>query len=331
MMISWRESFMNEFEKRISIEPANICTFGVKPLDDALIGFLPNDLIVIAADSGTGKSQVGLDIALHNAMQGRKVALYSIEGNDEAAIARIKWKYMRQLYYQKHNVHINFDFRKWSMNMDQGNKEIVELEQQALRFMEDKIGDRLSLYHMENSFTLHDFQESLKSFGTDRPNVDLIVIDHLQYFTFEDPGNELAETTDILKVVKNICDHQNIPVLLISHLRKKDKNRGLPNQEDLFGTSNIVKICSQCIVIAPCYTNVDYVNDIYPTFFRFVKSRTGLKANYAIVSDFHFRSGSYDQKYKMYYLKDNVATDEFKRHQLPNWAYKSPLATTEEA
>ena len=68
------------------IDINRICTFGIAPLDDALIGILPNDLICIGADSGVGKSEIALDIALHNAYSGKKVGLYFIEGGAEEAV-----------------------------------------------------------------------------------------------------------------------------------------------------------------------------------------------------------------------------------------------------
>ncbi len=333
MINQWQEAWENETSARTSVDPAKICTFGVKPLDDALIGFLPDDLVVIAADSGTGKTQIGIDIAVHNAMNGKNVALYPIEGNDDGAISRIKWKVMRNMYYQNNRNDIDWDYRKWRMNMA-NTPAMIQLEIDAMKYLNDKMGNRLHMYHANKGFTLNDFKNSLGWFVKSKEtteflpenfiDIDLLIIDHLQYFTLESTANEFVETTEILREVKNIAEFHKIPVLLISHLRKKEKNRGLPNQEDLFGTSNIAKICSQCIVLAPSYANTDYYNDIYPTYFRFVKSRTGLKSSYAILSDFHLKTGGYDDKYKMFHVIENQPKDEFKPHQLPKWAYKSP-------
>ncbi len=158
-------------------------------------------------------------------------------------------------------------------------------------------------------------------------DIDLLIIDHLQYFSFDNPMNELTDTTEILRELKNIAEHHKIPVLLISHLRKKEKNRGLPNQEDLFGTSNIAKICSQLVIIAPSHAGVDHTQDVYPTFFRFGKSRTGLKSNFAILSNFHARTGTYADDYKLFYLHENQIKDEIKPYQLPSWAYRPNYLT----
>ncbi len=342
MIIDWKASWENESINRKSVNPKSICTFGIKPLDDALIGFLPDDLVVIAADSGTGKTEIGQNVALHNAINGRSVALYSIEGSDESAISRMKWKTMKDLYYKANRKDIHWDFRKWRMNLET-NPEVAKLEKEAMEFLDKQIGNRLHLYHVNESFTIKDFKNSLAWFkskesvldqylkhGTQlehKLDIDLLIIDHLQYFTFDNPMNEMSDTTEILKELKNIAEYHKIPVLLISHLRKKEKNRGLPNQEDLFGTSNIAKICSQLIVIAPAHAGIDYTQDIYPTFFRYCKSRTGLKSNFAILCDFHARTSKYAEEYKLFYLHENQIKDEIKPHQLPSWAYRPNYLT----
>src|SRR3990167_10807164 len=116
-MKSWKECWLEEQINRSNINIDNICTFGIKPLDDALIGILPNDLIVLGADSGVGKSEISLNMALHNAMKGKKIALYFIEGGAEEAISRIKWNLIRHKYYEKGYTAIDMDYRKWKLNM----------------------------------------------------------------------------------------------------------------------------------------------------------------------------------------------------------------------
>jgi predicted ATP-dependent serine protease len=81
-MKHWKQSRLESEQAEDRIDPSRICTFGIKPLDDALIGLLPNDLAIIGADSGVGKSEICLDLAIHNASKGKKVALYFIEGEN---------------------------------------------------------------------------------------------------------------------------------------------------------------------------------------------------------------------------------------------------------
>jgi replicative DNA helicase len=329
-MVSWRDAWKQEQEFRKSINPQKLCNFGIKSLDDALTSFLPNDLIVLGADSGAGKSHVCLDIALHNAQMGRNVGLYFIEGNDHEAITRIKWRMLKNIYYASGKNGLDLDFKKWRMNL----LNLDDVEEEALSDITDKVLDRLQMYHAKETFTLQDFKNSIGWFIKREPNqwgldnfkydVDLLIIDHIQYFTLTNPKNEYSEMSEILKTVKNITDFHKIPVLLVSHLRKKEKDRGLPSQEDFFGTSNIAKICSEAITISPCYTNESNSYGIFPTFFRFVKSRTPqLKPNFAILNNFNLGKGGYEDDYKLIHLKVNQPGDEFKPYELPKWAKKN--------
>jgi hypothetical protein len=152
-------------------------------------------------------------------------------------------------------------------------------------------------------------------------DLDLIIIDHLQYFTLANPKNELTEMTQILMKVKDITNHYKIPVILISHLRKKDKDRGLPSQEDFFGTSNIAKVSSQAITIASCYKQDNYTNGVYPTFFRFIKSRTGLRPSLGFLCDYCSKQGGYKKEYQIYKLiGDNPSQDPLDKAFYPSWA-----------
>lgn len=330
----WRDCWNSELETREKLNPDNLCTFGIKPLDDALIGILPNDLVVIGADSGVGKSEICLNMALHNARCGRKVGLYFIEGGADEAIARIKWKSIKDRYYSNKDVYgfIDLDYRKWRMNLIP-NPIIKTLEMECYLELESKIGDNLQIYSFEEGFKIDNLLMSLgyyvdyknktlqNPFGDMTFNVDLIIIDHLQYFTLTNAKNEINEMTDILMKVKNITNHYKIPVVLISHLRKKEKDRGLPSQEDFYGTSNTAKISSIAVTITPYSINEDYSSEQYPTFFRIVKSRTGIRPSYAALCNFDFKKQEYDVEYDLYKLSmDKPNSEKLPSFKCPKWA-----------
>lgn len=329
--MNWDELWGIASEKRKNIDATKICSFGIKPLDDALIGIMKKDFIVIGADSGVGKSEICLKVALHNARNGRKVALYFIEGGGEEAIHRIQWQLMCDKYYASGRTGLEMDYRKWRMNLIKDD-EIIALEEDCLKYLYDEIGDKLKIYSFDSSFTIDDLDRSLgtflkppsEEFSHDllsyKMDMDLIIIDHLQYFTLLNPANEFGEMGDILKKINDITIHHEIPVILISHLRKKNKDRGLPSQEDFHGTSNICKISSISITISA--GSVDKTRPhYYPTYFRFVKTRTKINPNLAMVCDYELSQGKYADQYEIYYLNnDSPVGDALLNHQLPNWA-----------
>jgi archaellum biogenesis ATPase FlaH len=337
-MLDFVDAWKHEEELRRKIDPNSVCTFGIKPLDDAFTGILKNDLIVIGADSGVGKSEMCLNMAIHNALNKKRVALYFIEGGADEAMARIKWRLMCDIYYKNHRCGLDMDYRKWRMNMIT-NPLIRKIEDEALEMYAIKLDGYFHVYHFEKGFTITDLTNSLSWFVTKESFVkyqeqpmfdcDLIIIDHLQYFTLTDPKNELREMSDILMKVKDITNFDNIPVILVSHLRKKDKDRGLPSQEDFYGTSNIAKVSSASITITSGSDKTDFSDGLFPTFFRVVKSRVKIPSNLAMLCEFDIKTQTYSKDYEVYKLiADRPAADPLFNDKKPTWARKSHANNT---
>lgn len=334
IMKTWAECYVEQATNRQAIDHSKTCEFGIKPLDDALIGILRNDLVVIGADSGIGKSDICLNMALHNAKNGKNVVLFFIEGGAEEAISRIKWKAMKDEYFSKNYSGVDLDYRRWRMGLLE-NETLSKIESIVFKNLAESIGNRLHLYDIDSTFNIENLTNSLGFFVDKRVNaeyqiiesfvnIDLIIIDHLQYFTLTNPKNELNEMTQILMKVKEITNFHKIPVVLISHLRKKDKDRGLPGQDDFYGTGNICKISSIAITVSNHPTQDDHANELYPTFFRVVKSRTGIRSSYAIMCYYQFKLGAYSQEYSLYNLSnDKPMSSPIEDHKLPKWATRT--------
>jgi replicative DNA helicase len=315
-MLDFSEAWKKEREKRRAIKAGQICTFGIAPLDDALFGMLPDDLVVIGADSAVGKSQLCLDMAIQNAMMKRQVMLYFLEGGDEAAMRRIIWKTITEHYYKEHSHNgVEMDQRKWSMNFHDKSAFIDELEDKMLEKWGKQLDGYLKIATFESTFELKDLVDSFPTY-----NPDLIIVDHLQYFDIANPKSELQEVGQILKTLKGITQFSQIPVVLVSHLRKKGNERGLPDQEDFYGTSNIAKIASLAITIAPAQVGEDHAKGVYPTFFRIVKSRTKVSPNLGMLCKFNINTQQYDSKYQIYRLSEGRPTKPLTQFELPKWA-----------
>jgi hypothetical protein len=306
------ESAKKARDYRNAIDYSKICTFGIKCLDDVLHGILPKDFITIGADSGAGKSEVCLKIAIHNARLGRKIGLYFIEGGDEEAAERIKWNLMCDKYFGTKMTGINMDYRKWRMGLLK-DELISKLEDSCIAENE-KVFNNIITYGYEKGMSIENFTESLDYFlkpedGWEndpfsyKHQVDLIIIDHLQYFNLANPAKELIEQGTILKKVNEISHGYKIPVILVSHLRKKEKDRGLPSQEDFYGTSNTPKMSSLAITMSS-QASKDGIH--FPTYFRFVKTRTKIPSNYALLCNYNLKLSNYEDKYTCHRLKGDM-------------------------
>lgn len=324
--------------ERINIDPASLCNYGINALNNPLTGICNNELVVIGADSGAGKSELIIHLAKHNAMQGKRVALFFLEGGQMEAMRRIKWKDITAKYYDQYaGEHLNMDYTKWTMNMiEDKNGILAELDKQATQDYLDLYNDNLWICPIKGTFTMDDFMQQFLTFHyldestlrskfehISRFDVDLIIIDHLQYFSLAGKENEIAQTTQILRECKNISDQHNIPVVLVSHLRKKAKDRGLPGQEDFYGSSNIPKISTTSIMIIPVYEEHCIAEGVYPTIFRVVKSRAGVKENIAIKVNFDIDTRRYSDVYSLWQIDRNGLLSKKsleEQKKLPKWA-----------
>jgi len=332
--LNWEQAFKEEDEQRLNIDFNSLCRYGVKALDDPLLAIARNELIVIGADSGIGKSTLILDIARHNAKNGKKVALFYLEGGHIEAIQRMKWKDICDIYYREKfkGEFVDMDFRRWVLNYSR-IPEIDNIHARLYAEQKDVYKDNLFFYPISEDFKIDILLRALLDFHklTDTKfgefkktgvyDLDLIIIDHLQYFSLDRSDNEITEITRIIREVKKITDYHNIPVILVSHLRKKGKDRGLPDQEDFYGSSNIPKISTTAITIAADTQEDNLATNIFPTYFRIVKSRIGLRSNYAIRCNFNLTRGNYEDTYKIFRLDGaGFIGVELPQEELPKWA-----------
>ena len=76
----------NLFHKKISITGV---PSGFHDLDDLTSGFQLSELIILAARPSMGKTALSLNIALHNALNKKKVAFFSLEMAREQVLMRL--------------------------------------------------------------------------------------------------------------------------------------------------------------------------------------------------------------------------------------------------
>lgn len=330
----WQEVFKQESIERLDLTPENLCSYGIKPLDDALKFIMPNDLVVLGADSGAGKSDLALQIASYNALKDKKVAVFFLEGGETEAMSRIKWKDICDIYYRQYaELGLPMDYSLWRCNMIK-HPILNQIESELWLSYQEKYKTNLQFCSITKDFGLENFLIELLEYhklskAINNPfdpnagfDVDLIVIDHLQYFSLVESETEISQITKILREVKNITDRYKIPVILVSHLRKKTKDRGIPDQEDFYGSSNIPKIATTAIVLCPALQKYDYNDYLYPTYMRIVKSRIGIKPFYAIKVNYDIIKKRYEENYDLYYINDKgfESSEKIPYEKLPFWA-----------
>jgi len=292
------------------INPDNLAKYNLPFLDQHLIAIAPAELVVVGSDTGGGKTFMANHLATTNAAQGRKVYLFSLEGHRYEAINRFRYQLICQEYY-KDPKGLPMSYAKYEMNMIPGIEEYEEKVKPVIENMEKN----LFMFDRSVDLSLPVLTSELSKLN----DCDLIIIDHLHYFNLFDDKSEAQNLTEIVRTIKTLTEEWNIPIVLISHLRKKDKNRGLPDNEDFHGSSNIPKIASTCIILTSDPEHHDLAEYRYSTIFRVTKSRSGSSTTLGARLMFDAKYNQYENGYKLGKIVSG-AFNELEYEDCPRWA-----------
>lgn len=260
------DSAFTELRARLDT-PKRLLKFGVEYLDDALRGIFPDDLILVGAPSGVGKTQFCCNVALANLAEGRNVHYIALEAGEHEIERRLKWPIVMDAYYADANRPSlgKVEYTDWVMG-----KWGVELEKYETLAAEhfEKAFKQLHVYYKTDRFDVHKLVESVSYCAKD---TDLIMIDHAHYFDFDDE-NENRAIKQIAKTVRTLALEEQRPIILVAHLRKRDRaNDELVSGLDEFhGSSDLYKIATRVITIA---SGRQTGTGEFETYFRIAKNR----------------------------------------------------------
>ena len=227
---------------------------GIYQLDEKLISLGKKDLTIIAARPAVGKSVFAMQIAKYNAKKGKKVAVFSLEMDDE------------QLYERLTVSECDINLTRL-----QRAKSFLQGEEDAF----NKGNEKLSEYNIDiasGSFTVNDIYALVR-----HQNYDLIIIDYLQLIEPDKKykGNRTAEVGEISRGLKKITMKLGIPIIALSQLNrasetKKDKE---PDMSELRESGSLEQDASNIIMV---WNLNDDDNCIYKGV-KIAKCRQGLK------------------------------------------------------
>lgn len=307
--LSYWDVLERAVKERRSLDIDTTCKYGIKILDEFLGWILPSELVVVWADSGIGKTELAYTISLENAMRGKKVMLFGLEGD----INEIALRDMQKHISNESNTPINTI--SYRFNLD---KSIYKLEDKILRDLNSEVKNNLLIFNKIEIPTLDFIRRIIEKAKDD---VDLIVIDHLHYIHL-DRDEELRQVGEIMRTLKTITDIIKKPIVLISHLRKKGngvKERD-PEMADLYGSSNIGKEATTVLLINrmravdTCAIGVELPAEELDkrycgTKIIVTKSRIWLpKANFGLIYD--TQKKSYIDKYQAIIKDESYITEE---------------------
>jgi hypothetical protein len=319
-----KNSIAERKERAKQIKPLR---FGVDYLDDATRGIFPDDLVLIGAPSGVGKTQLCCNIAMANLADQRRVHYIALEASEYEIERRLKFPIVAKHFYSdphKPKSLSHIDFPEWVLgkytDMLVPYEDVAEAEF-------DSLCSGLKLYYKQDRFGVRELIESV-SYAAEE--TDLVMIDHVHYFDLDD-DNENRAIKDIAKTVRSLAIENKRPIVLVAHLRKRDRGNDelCAGLEEFHGSSDLYKIATKVVTFSP---GGPTKNGSYETFFRVPKNRTDGSSIRFLAKEFFdpktggYHRGLYEIGWANQCRSEGFRTVEFDEH--PGWSRQKKTNST---
>lgn len=294
MFIPSSERILNEKIERHGLS-GKLLKFGIKFLDDALRGILPNDLILLGAPTGIGKTELCVQIALANLGEGKRVHFIALEAEPYEIERRLIFPLIAEAYYQdKDRMKLERKLNMTDWMIGKFNDELSRYEENIYEYFVSAFKDLFTFYK-SGKFGVDEMIYNITSVCD---QTDLIIIDHVHYFDWDDDNDNRA-IKNIAKKVREVALEIGKPVILIAHLRKKDRGSKelCASADEFHGSSDLTKIATKIITIASAGL-ID--GDKYGTYFRIAKNRIdGSVTRFLARINFDYKRRKYEDEYKL--------------------------------
>lgn len=296
--------------------------YGVSYLDDAMLGILPNDLVLVGAKTGRGKTELATSIALNASSSGKNVVFFALEADRWEIQRRLKYRALAKLHAQHFAKGSGFPFPRFREWLTQGfQSEWDALENEVERELTLQTLS-LEIYYKGDSYTPDQFVKDLEGLK----ETHLVIVDHLHYFDLSG-STETEGLKKAIHAIRNAALYHQKAVVLLAHLRKDDRasKKSLPNIDDFHGHSDIAKVCTTAILMAPASGEHHQSLGVYPTYFHIAKCRTAAEVTpFVGVMGFDFKTNCYSDRYYLEeasFFEDPKVIDDSKN--IPKWAKRA--------
>lgn len=294
--------------------------FGIGFLDAALGKMLPTDLILIGGRTKQGKSQLALEIAKANAIQGRNVVFIALEAEHSEIEMRLMYQIVCSLYFDsKPAKYRSINYRKWRLG--QLAEMLAPFDAAATGIFAKRYASLQTVYATER-FT-HEHLNSVLDMVKD--TADLIIIDHFHYFDLGRSRDSLSEKqAELMMRIRDMNNFYQKPILLLAHLNKTAFDYA-PGIEHFMGSSEIGKIATGCIMVARNTQFSDPRNEIFQTVLSLPATRTGAVLPVGI-HEFSTKHQGYSPIFELALIKgwhEKQSLEVLPKSEWPDWARDS--------
>lgn len=180
-------------------------------LDKVTSGLHPNELIIIAARPGMGKTAFALNLATNVAIDaGKTVALFNMEMGAEQLIMRMLSS-VGQVEHSK--------LKNGALQNNDWNR----IDEAISRLADTKI-------YIDDTpgMTISEIKAKCRRLSATKDGLDIVIIDYLQLIQGTDryKGNRVQEVTEISRSLKTLAMELKVPVIALSQLSRSVTGTG---------------------------------------------------------------------------------------------------------
>lgn len=295
-----------------------LLSFGNTFLDDSLLGIRPDDLVLVGAPSGVGKTQFCVNVALANVTAGKRVHFFALEAGEYEIERRLKYQIIAEQFYSnpaRPNLGRPLRFDEWEVG--EFDEVLKPYEEMAEKYCSNMFTNLHTFYKGEH----FDVSQLIEFVTFVQDDTDLIIVDHVHYFDWDDQNDNRA-IKEIAKTARDLCLRAEKPIVLVAHLRKRDKQNAelAAGLDEFHGSSDLTKIATKVITIAP---GGPAENGGYLTYVRTPKNRHSSSSSRFIAQMiFNEKQGGYEKEYKVGWA-NSIKFGEVEPSKLPSWVGRS--------
>lgn len=232
---------------------------GFPKLDSIIGGIVPTRLYVLSGDTNVGKTSFAANFSVNLAKQGRRVLYFSLEPGNRIV------DYLSSVYY--------------------------EIEFQAIR--EYYTPDEIDVYTKDQVDSIDDLVKIVKRLN----RYDLVVVDHIGYFTNFNNKSKVEAEGIVLKQLYQLAITKKCAVMVIAHTRKDSGDK--PNMNDISGSGAFKQDTTDVLMLARDKDERDPMGVTYLNTGYIIVSKTKSGPNGTVKVEFMERSAKlydFDQR-----------------------------------
>lgn len=298
---------------------AKAVPWNIRFLDDSLDAIYANDLVLVGADTGAGKTTFSSHLAAGAVAQGLEVAHFALEAHDGEVQQRQVYAEVAKLAWATRCEGVErLSFGRWANG--RAHPRIHRFDPECLAKVKAQSLGHLMRYRGKR-YCVGDMR---REFLEGCREANLIVFDHAHYVDAENGEGENQVIADVSHTLRDCALELGIPVVVVGHLRKRgagSRNGALmPSIDDFHGSSNLAKNATRIIALAPAYDRDHAPPGIAFTYMKTLKDRwDGVKGDAAVLR-FNLRRAHYEDDYLLGRFDFTGAKfEEFTRDELPAW------------